>query len=129
MDLVQYRHASATRRRHYNTQQHVVHWFCLPVILYHTIFDLFLFFYLVPFAISIGFFIGRRIICVPDCVRLFVSGIRRVPSRLYILFCFSSECVTTSWHLLSICIIVVRVRRLSITARSLLYRLSLTMYA
>jgi hypothetical protein len=97
------------------------------------IFDLFLFFYLIPFVISIGFFIGRRIICVPDCVRSFVNGIRRIPSRLYILLWRASECVSTSWHLLGVkrifIIVVWLLRRLSFTARQLLYRLSLTMYA
>jgi len=97
------------------------------------IFDLFLFFYLIPFEILIGFFIGRRIICVPDCVRPFVSGIRRIPSRLYILLWRAFECVTTSWHLLGVkrifIIVVWLLRRFSITACQLLYRLSLTMYA
>jgi hypothetical protein len=55
-------------------------------------------------------------ICVSDCVRPFVSGIRRIPARFYILLWRASECVTTSRHLLGVkrfCnfIIIVRLLR------------------
>jgi hypothetical protein len=98
IDIVQYRSGTAIRHRHCSTQKPADHWSWVSVIPYHLIFDLFVFFFTftiylgemsptsytdivffydlkIPFAIWIGFFIGRRIIFMRPRLR---SGSARV---------------------------------------------------